>query len=119
MVEALRNEYSLFHWHLEFPEIFNRGGFDLVLGNPPWDTLSPDVKEFFSTFDPQVREQDRDGQRAIVEHLLETPQIARRLARQLPPAVLLRPRVQERRPLPPVRCRQPRQGRLQHLPDVR
>ena len=75
-VEGLREEYSLFHWHLEFPEIFSRGGFDLVLGNPPWDTLSPDVKEFFATFDPQVREQDRDGQRAIVEHLLEAPQIA-------------------------------------------
>ena len=75
MVKALRNEYSLFHWHLEFPEIFSRGGFDLVLGNPPWDALSPDVKEFFSAFDPQVRFQDRDGQRAIVERLLETPQI--------------------------------------------
>jgi hypothetical protein len=76
MVEELRSEYSLFHWHLEFPEVFGGGGFDLVLGNPPWDTLSPDVKEFFSTFDPQVREQDRDGQRAIVELLLESPQIA-------------------------------------------
>ena len=76
-VKALRDEYSLFHWHLEFPEVFSRGGFDLVLGNPPWDTLSPDVKEFFSTFDPQVRFQDRDGQRAIVEQLLETPQISR------------------------------------------
>jgi N-6 DNA Methylase len=76
LVAALRDEYSLFHWQLEFPEVFSRGGFDLVLGNPPWDTLSPDVKEFFSTFDPQVREQDRDGQRAIVERLLENPQIA-------------------------------------------
>ena len=76
MVAALRDEYMLFHWQLEFPDVFSRGGFDVVLGNPPWDTLSPDVKEFFSTFDPQVREQDRDGQRAIVERLLETPQIA-------------------------------------------
>ena len=75
MAHALVSEYSLFHWHLEFPDVFSRGGFDLVLGNPPWDTLSPDVKEFFSTFDPNVREQDRHGQRAIVEHLLETPQI--------------------------------------------
>jgi hypothetical protein len=75
VVAALRSEYSLFHWHLEFPDVFSRGGFDLVLGNPPWDTLTPDVKEYFSTFDPKVREQDRHGQRGIVEHLLETPQI--------------------------------------------
>lgn len=44
-----------FHWALEFPEVMlERGGFDAVLGNPPWNTLSPDVKEFFSTYDPQV-----------------------------------------------------------------
>ena len=42
-----------FHWALEFPEVIvERGGFDAVIGNPPWNTLSPDVKEFFSTYDP-------------------------------------------------------------------
>jgi hypothetical protein len=25
-----------FHWFLEFPEIFNDGGFDCILGNPPY-----------------------------------------------------------------------------------
>jgi hypothetical protein len=44
-----------FHWALEFPEVMiERGGFDAVIGNPPWNTLSPDVKEFFSTYDPTV-----------------------------------------------------------------
>ena len=27
-----------FHWPLAFPQIFAKGGFDVVLGNPPWDT---------------------------------------------------------------------------------
>ena len=27
---------GFFHWPLEFPEVFARGGFDVVLGNPPW-----------------------------------------------------------------------------------
>jgi hypothetical protein len=25
-----------FHWELEFPEVFDKGGFDVVLGNPPY-----------------------------------------------------------------------------------
>ena len=28
--------HPFFHWPLEFPDVFERGGFDLVLGNPPW-----------------------------------------------------------------------------------
>ena len=28
-----------FHWPLEFPDIMARGGFDMVVGNPPWDVL--------------------------------------------------------------------------------
>lgn len=35
-VGALGEQYSFFHWHLQFPHVFARGGFDLVLGNPPW-----------------------------------------------------------------------------------
>lgn len=73
--EHLTGQYQLFHWHLAFPEVFARGGFDLVLGNPPWDTLSPDAKEFFSTYDPQVRFQDRDGQQRIIDELLRDASI--------------------------------------------
>jgi hypothetical protein len=29
-------ENRLFHWFIEFPEVFGRGGFDCVLGNPPY-----------------------------------------------------------------------------------
>ncbi|WP_394199557.1 Eco57I restriction-modification methylase domain-containing protein [Litoreibacter albidus] len=28
-----------FHWPLEFPDVMQRGGFDVVVGNPPWDIL--------------------------------------------------------------------------------
>lgn len=42
-----------FHWALELPEVlFTHGGFDAVIGNPPWNTLSPSDDEFFSTYDP-------------------------------------------------------------------
>jgi len=56
-VAALRWEYSFFHWELEFPDVFARpgAGFDAIVGNPPWETLQPEPKEFFSNHDPLYR----------------------------------------------------------------
>ena len=33
---AVSQEKRFFHWFLEFPEIFEQGGFDCILGNPPF-----------------------------------------------------------------------------------
>ena len=33
---ALGEKRRFFHWFLEFPEIMERGGFDCILGNPPY-----------------------------------------------------------------------------------
>ncbi|MBU1086179.1 MAG: SAM-dependent methyltransferase [Candidatus Omnitrophica bacterium] len=33
---AVAQEKRVFHWFLEFPEIFIKGGFDCILGNPPY-----------------------------------------------------------------------------------
>ena len=33
---ALGQDKRFFHWFLEFPEIMDRGGFDCILGNPPY-----------------------------------------------------------------------------------
>jgi hypothetical protein len=35
-VERLSGQYQFFHWHLAFPEVFEKGGFDIQLGNPPY-----------------------------------------------------------------------------------
>jgi len=36
-VQTLAERYRFFHWELAFADIFaDNGGFDLVLGNPPW-----------------------------------------------------------------------------------
>jgi hypothetical protein len=36
MAIALAREKRFFHWFLEFPDIIARGGFDCILGNPPY-----------------------------------------------------------------------------------
>ncbi|GEC03700.1 hypothetical protein SSP24_13550 [Streptomyces spinoverrucosus] len=64
----LRDQYSFFHWHLEFPEVFSvpesgvgvqrgtgwAGGFDAVVGNPPWERVEMVEHEFFAQRDPRI-----------------------------------------------------------------
>jgi type I restriction-modification system DNA methylase subunit len=33
---ATAQEKRFFHWFLEFPQVFSKGGFDCILGNPPY-----------------------------------------------------------------------------------
>lgn len=50
----LAEEARAFHWPLEYPEVFSRGGFDLVIGNPPWERVKLQEKEFFAQRAPEI-----------------------------------------------------------------
>ena len=57
LVETTRRiveDYGLFHWELAFPHVFARGGFDVVLGNPPWERVKLQEKEFFAKREPSI-----------------------------------------------------------------
>ena len=44
-----------FHWGYEFDEILNqRGGFDAIITNPPWEGFKPLDKEFAKEYDPEI-----------------------------------------------------------------
>ena len=62
---------------LIFPDVFAHGGFDAVLGNPPWDVVHYQTREFLAPFDPAIlaapTKRERD---AIERRLLEDPAIA-------------------------------------------
>ena len=55
--QRIATEMRFFHWELEFPDVFREeeAGFDAILGNPPWETLQPISKEYFSNIDPLYR----------------------------------------------------------------
>lgn len=40
-----------FHWGYVFDDIVQRrGGFDIILANPPWEVFKPQAKEFFAEY---------------------------------------------------------------------
>lgn len=53
-VTDLAAQYGLFHWHLQFPQVFVKGGFDVVLGNPPWERVKLQEQEFFASRSEEI-----------------------------------------------------------------
>lgn len=46
---------SVLHWPLEFPDVMLvNGGFDVVLGNPPWERIKIQEHEYFAAIDPTI-----------------------------------------------------------------
>ena len=65
----IAEEYQFFHWHVAFPDVFIAkmpneisdkeitgwtGGFDCILGNPPWERVKLQEKEFFAARDESI-----------------------------------------------------------------
>ena len=68
-IERLATQYHFFHWQLAFPEVFHArarsqdkandyigwgGGFDVVLGNPPWERVKLQEKEWFASKSAEI-----------------------------------------------------------------
>jgi hypothetical protein len=51
---ALCRQHSVFHWWLAFPQVAARSGFDVMLGNPPWEQLQLSEEEFFAQRAPSI-----------------------------------------------------------------
>jgi hypothetical protein len=69
--DALSLEHKFFHWPLEFPDVFEQGGFDVMLGNPPWEILELKEQEFFATRDGAIANAENKAARTRLINVLK------------------------------------------------
>lgn len=91
-VNGLVGQYGFFHWHLEFPHVFQvpddgdvdsdtgwTGGFTCVLGNPPWDKIEFKEQEFFAVREPDIAKASTGAKRKeMIEALKDSDEPADR-----------------------------------------
>ena len=69
-----------FHWGYEFDEIMGtRGGFDVIIANPPWEIFKPNSKEFFAEYSDVVSKKNmriEDFEKEQARLLEQDPEIA-------------------------------------------
>ena len=59
---SIAEREGFLHWEVAFPGVWYRdwqstcpeGGFDAVIGNPPWDRIKLQEVEWFATRDPEL-----------------------------------------------------------------
>ena len=83
-IQRLSQQYQFFHWHLAFSDVFRvpgkdkvaenettgrRGGFDVVLGNPPWEKVQPEEKQFFVRIAPDIAAASASKRKKLIDGL--------------------------------------------------
>uniref|UniRef100_UPI003FA39844 Eco57I restriction-modification methylase domain-containing protein n=1 Tax=Methylocaldum sp. GT1BB TaxID=3438963 RepID=UPI003FA39844 len=81
--QAVCREARVLHWPLAFPQVFATGGFDCVLGNPPWERIKLQEEEFFATRHRHVAEAKNKAERAQRIQWLSEGMLARHLYPQM------------------------------------
>lgn len=79
-------EVGVFFYEVEFPEAFfdasgkllPNPGFDVVLGNPPWEEPAAELKQFLPEFDPEYRALSGQASVKREKELLKDPEIQHR-----------------------------------------
>lgn len=87
-VIRLSKRFKFFHWHIMFPDVFRAvrdgeepenshtgwsGGFDIVLGNPPWEKIKIMEVEFFALRDSTIALAQTKSERThAIANLIQT-----------------------------------------------
>lgn len=76
-IEDYARRYHFFHYEVAFPEAFGGSapGFDVVLGNPPWDKTKFSDTDFFPQYHSRYRSAKNTEKAAIRQRLLGSAHI--------------------------------------------
>lgn len=78
----LASRHRVLHWPLAFAEVFarERPGFDVVVGNPPWEEVYVDSLSYYATYRPGLRAlSEADRNREIEKLTAWRPELMTRL----------------------------------------
>jgi len=78
VAQRISEEQHFFHWELEFPSIFSgeTPGFDCILGNPPWEKVKAEEKEWFKDKEPEIANAKKRQRTRLINKLEESdPQL--------------------------------------------
>ena len=64
--QRLAQTTPLLHWKIGFAQVFARGGFTVILANPPWDQSQFNDVEFFSNRHPEISELAGDKRKKAI-----------------------------------------------------
>lgn len=86
-IEKFAHQYQFFHWYLAFPDVFKipvenqktdneqtgwSGGFDVILGNPPWERIKLQEEEFFATRSSEIANAENKSNRGqLIKRLMQ------------------------------------------------
>lgn len=65
-------QHKFFHWPLEFPDVWAHGGFDLIIGNPPWEQIQPEEQSFFKNRDNSIAKLEGAKRKKAIDALRES-----------------------------------------------
>ena len=79
----LADRHQFLHWPLAFPQVFSRPspGFDVVVGNPPWEEVTVEELSFYGLYRPGINALgEKEREQWIGELVREQPELVKDLS---------------------------------------